>query len=105
VEWECRLCGFPPFYSENNEELFEIIQKGEFEFPSPHWDVISDMAKDLIKHILVVDPTQRYDGDQILAHPWVIGEKTPRKDLPQVMKKIREFNAKRKFRVPSVLTC
>jgi len=38
----CRLCGFPPFYSENNNELFEIIVKGKFEFPSPAWDSISN---------------------------------------------------------------
>ncbi len=93
-----RLCGFPPFYAESNEELFDQIKKGKYDFPSPHWDQISDMAKDLIKRILIVDPTQRMDADAILAHPWVIGEKTPRKPLPHVTGKIREFNAKRKFK-------
>lgn len=38
------LCGFPPFRSHdrNQEELFEIIQLGEYEFLSPYWDSISD---------------------------------------------------------------
>jgi calcium/calmodulin-dependent protein kinase I len=44
----CRLCGFPPFYHETNSELFAMIQSGEFEFPSPYFDEISDEAKDLI---------------------------------------------------------
>jgi serine/threonine protein kinase len=79
--------------------LFEIIKKGEVDFPSPYWDQISDLAKDLIRKILHVDPTKRLDADKILAHTWVIGEKTPRKQLPNVTNKIREFNAKRKFRV------
>jgi len=57
------------------------------------------MAKDLISKILIVDPAKRMDADQILAHPWVVGEKTPRKQLPNVTSKIREFNAKRKFKV------
>ena len=37
-----RLCGFPPFYSENNEELFDKIKKGTFTFPSPAFDEISE---------------------------------------------------------------
>ena len=37
-----RLCGFPPFYEENNKELFEKIKKAEYEFPSPYWDSVSD---------------------------------------------------------------
>ena len=94
-----RLCGYPPFYAESNQELFELIKKGAYEFASPHWDPISDMAKDLIKKLLHVDPAERIGADAILAHPWVIGEKTPRKQLPNVTEKIREFNAKRKFRV------
>lgn len=94
-----RLCGFPPFYADNNQDLFEIIKKGEVEFPSPYFDQISDLAKDLIKKILCVDPVKRLDADKILLHPWIVGEKTPRKNLPNVTNKIREFNAKRKFRV------
>jgi hypothetical protein len=37
-----RLCGFPPFYHDNNAKLFDMIQRGDFEFPSPYWDEISD---------------------------------------------------------------
>lgn len=94
-----RLCGFPPFYAETNEELFDQIKKAKYDFPSPQWDQISDMAKDLIKQILVADPSKRLDADAILANPWVVGEKTPRKQLSHVTSKIREFNAKRKFKV------
>ena len=38
------LCGFPPFRSleRDQEELFEIIQLGEYEFLSPYWDNISE---------------------------------------------------------------
>jgi len=50
------LCGFPPFFSENNEELFELIRAGKFEFPSPHWDTISKQAKNLISGLLTIDP-------------------------------------------------
>ncbi|MGH0119331.1 UNVERIFIED_CONTAM: hypothetical protein FKN15_002134, partial [Acipenser sinensis] len=67
------LCGFPPFRSleRDQEELFEIIQLGEYEFLSPYWDSISDGAKDLISKLLVVDKHKRYTAQQVLQHPWV----------------------------------
>jgi len=37
-----RLCGYPPFYDENDAALFQQILKAEFEFDSPYWDDISD---------------------------------------------------------------
>lgn len=43
------LCGFPPFYDDNNQQLFALISKGSFDFPSPYWDNISNSAKNLIK--------------------------------------------------------
>ena len=77
-----RLCGFPPFYDENNQTLFQMIKTCQFEFPSPYWDDISDLAKDLIKKLLTVDPQRRLDADGIMAHPWIRGEGTPREEMP-----------------------
>lgn len=37
----CRLCGYPPFYDENDQKLFEQIMKADYEFDSPYWDDIS----------------------------------------------------------------
>ena len=37
-----RLCGYPPFYDENDAELFKQILKAHYEFDSPFWDEISD---------------------------------------------------------------
>lgn len=36
-----RLCGFPPFYADNNALLFEKIMRGDFAFLSPYWDKVS----------------------------------------------------------------
>ena len=94
----CRLCGFPPFYDDNNQTLFELIKQGSFEFPSPYWDDISEMAKDLIRQLLNVDPSARLDADGIMAHPWIKGEGTPRQEMPAVLQNIRQFNARRKLK-------
>ena len=65
------LCGFPPFYEEHTPKLFSIIKKGEYNFPSPYFDIVSESAKDLIKKILVVDPKVRLTCAQIFEHPWM----------------------------------
>eukprot|EP01120_Amphizonella_sp_Union-15-10_P014563 TRINITY_DN709_c0_g1_i1.p1 TRINITY_DN709_c0_g1~~TRINITY_DN709_c0_g1_i1.p1 ORF type:complete len:384 (+),score=83.20 TRINITY_DN709_c0_g1_i1:103-1254(+) len=64
------LCGYPPFYNEVEQQLFEIILSGKYEFHSPYWDNISDTAKDLIKHLLVVDPKKRFTANEALQHDW-----------------------------------
>ena len=70
------LCGYPPFSSRTNnqEELFDQILSGLFEFNSPDWDDISYPAKELISWSLVVDPLQRYSAKEILQHPWILSQ-------------------------------
>jgi len=67
------LVGFPPFSSRTNnqEELFDQILSGLFEFNSPDWDDITYSAKELISWMLQVDPLQRYSAYEILEHPWI----------------------------------
>ncbi|KAL4873249.1 hypothetical protein BDV12DRAFT_160682 [Aspergillus spectabilis] len=65
------LCGFPPFYDESIQVLTEKVARGQYTFLSPWWDDISKSAKDLISHLLTVDPDERYSIKQFLAHPWV----------------------------------
>eukprot|EP01125_Pyxidicula_operculata_P019835 TRINITY_DN721_c0_g1_i1.p1 TRINITY_DN721_c0_g1~~TRINITY_DN721_c0_g1_i1.p1 ORF type:complete len:340 (+),score=71.61 TRINITY_DN721_c0_g1_i1:175-1194(+) len=64
------LCGYPPFYSENDAELFESIMEANYHFHSPYWDNISAEAKDLIKKLLVPNPEQRLTSEQALNEPW-----------------------------------
>lgn len=70
----CLLCGFPPFYHENDAALDKLTLEGTFSFPSPFFDDISSEAKDLISRLLVVDPTQRLTASEVLQHPWISGE-------------------------------
>ena len=68
----CRLCGYPPFYHENDAELFHQIMRGDYEFDSPYWDEISDSAKDFIRHLMELDPKKRYTCKEAIAHPWSV---------------------------------
>merc|ERR1712087_59933 len=70
------LCGFPPFFDANNnmKNLYHLIKKGQYSFPSPFWDDISQDAKDLIKTLLVKDPKERLTAEEVLKHSWVVNE-------------------------------
>jgi calcium/calmodulin-dependent protein kinase I len=80
--WSCGvilyvlLCGFPPFYANNDADLYQLIASGSYSFPSPYWDDISDTAKDLIKRLLVVDPSKRLTPIQMLCHPFITNYKS-----------------------------
>ncbi|KAG7514468.1 MAP kinase-interacting serine serine/threonine-protein kinase 2 [Solea senegalensis] len=82
------LSGYPPFVGrcggncgwelgepchtcQNN--LFESIQEGKYEFPKEDWAHISSSAKDLISKLLVRDAKNRLSASQVLQHPWVQG--------------------------------
>lgn len=67
-----RLCAnLVAFYDESINVLTEKVARGYYTFLSPWWDDISTSAKDLITHLLCVDPAQRYTIDEFLAHPWI----------------------------------
>ncbi|CAF3676010.1 unnamed protein product [Rotaria socialis] len=68
------LCGYPPFKSpdRNQEVLFQMIQAGKFNYESEYWEPVSANAKNLIDHLLVVDPKKRMRADDILLHPWIM---------------------------------
>ncbi|KAI8846103.1 kinase-like domain-containing protein [Chytridium lagenaria] len=69
------LCGYPPFYDQNNVELFKQIMAGRYEFDRPWWDNISETvfpaAKDFIRKLLVLDPRQRATARSCLNHPFI----------------------------------
>jgi len=93
------LCGYPPFYDENDAALFAQILKGEFEFDSPYWDEISDSAKDFIRHLICVDVEKRFTCLDALAHPWISGDGASDKNIHgSVSEQLKKNFAKTKWR-------
>ncbi|XP_070552659.1 serine/threonine-protein kinase DCLK1-like [Ptychodera flava] len=94
------LCGFPPFRSDrgDQDEIFDQILIGDFDFPSPYWDDVSDSAKELISSMLEVDPEKRFSANDVLDHPWVADDTALDKDMQMtVARKISmHFNTKPK---------
>ena len=65
------LCGFPPFYADNDAQLFEKIKRAQYEFLKPYWDPISDAAKNFVRRMLVVDPAERATCEELMNDPWL----------------------------------
>jgi len=77
------LCGFPPFASPDNnqEDLFDRILSGYFEFTPPYWDEISEAARELIMAMLQVDPEARFSAEEVLIHPWIAEDEALENDM------------------------
>ena len=65
------LCGFPPFYSDDVEDLFDQIRNADYSFPSQYWSHVSTPCRDFVEKLLVTDPEERMTPDQALGHPWI----------------------------------
>ena len=65
------LCGFPPFYGDNDAQMFKRIKAGQYKFLAPYWDQISAEAKDFVRNLLIVDPKKRMTAAEALNHRWL----------------------------------
>jgi serine/threonine protein kinase len=63
--WSCGviafilLSGTIPFWDEDEEALFELIKKGEYDMTGRSWRRISKPAKDFVRLLLTYDKDQR----------------------------------------------
>jgi len=64
------LCGYPPFYGDDNNEILKNVQKGKYDFDDEEWDSVSKEAKDLISK-LITSPERRLTAEEALQHRWV----------------------------------
>lgn len=94
------LGGYPPFYSDNQTELFKLIKKGIYQFHPKYWDHISEDAKDLIRSMLVINPDHRPSCATLLKHTWIThdDETLSGRDISGSLAEMRAWNVKRKFR-------
>ncbi|XP_014675099.1 PREDICTED: calcium/calmodulin-dependent protein kinase type 1-like [Priapulus caudatus] len=93
------LCGYPPFYDEDDANLFAQILRGEYEFDAPYWDEISESAKDFIRHLMCLDTAIRYTCKQAIQHPWISGGAALEKDIhDSVSAQLKKNFAKTKWK-------
>ena len=105
--WSCGvifyilLCGYPPFNGENDEEIFEAVLKGDFEFPNDEWDSVSDDAKKLIKKMLTKNPKKRISALDSLKDTWFKKNEeksdSDKKLAKNVLSNMKKFKKNRKL--------
>ena len=62
-----------PFDGQTDEELFDEIVRGQYNFNDQCWSVIGQAAKDVVCSLLTVDPARRWTASQLYASDWVQG--------------------------------
>lgn len=64
------LCGYPPFYAEEDKDILRAIEKGAYDFNGKEWKNHSPEVKDLIQKILV-KADARISMKGVMEHPWM----------------------------------
>lgn len=97
------LSGYPPFFAQSNRQKQQMIMQADFSFYEKTWKNISQSAKDLINSLLAVDPDKRPTAQQLLQHPWVIGDSAKQTEIdPEIVSRLQSFNARRKLRAAAI---
>ncbi|XP_063801344.1 serine/threonine-protein kinase H1 [Pseudophryne corroboree] len=66
------LSGTMPFEDDNRTRLYRQILKGKYSYSGEPWPSVSNLAKDFIDRLLMVEPSDRMTATQALKHPWVV---------------------------------
>ena len=95
------LCGYPPFNGDNDEEIFESVLKGEFEFPEEEWDSVSETAKALIQKMLTKNPKKRISAldslQDIFFKKYEDKSQTDKQLAKNVLGNMKKFKKNRKL--------
>ncbi|XP_065888605.1 calcium/calmodulin-dependent protein kinase type II delta chain-like isoform X2 [Dysidea avara] len=94
------LVGYPPFWHDDQKKLYQQIKTAKYDFPSPEWDTVSQDAKNLIKIMLELDPSQRITAEDALRHPWITKRESlvPGFHRQNTINGIKKFLLRRKFK-------
>ena len=88
------LCGCLPFDDDSAMVPSDDLVKAKFVLRFPRWAKnLSASAKNLLNHLLDVNPRTRYTAEQALEHPWVRGETAPKGNLLASPGRIRKSPA------------
>ncbi|XP_013622340.1 PREDICTED: calcium-dependent protein kinase 6-like [Brassica oleracea var. oleracea] len=88
------------FWAETQQGIFDAVLKGDVDFESDPWPVISDSAKDLISKMLCSRPSERLTAHEVLRHPWICenGVAPDRALDPAVLSRLKQFSAMNKLK-------
>jgi len=94
------LAGDLPFMGRTQKDLFRNIVMGKYEFEEDSWAHVSDQAKELVRQLLVTDPSQRLSSREALNSSWMRerGSMLAMNKLQHTSTRLAGFNARMKLR-------
>ncbi len=104
--WSCGvilyvlLSGSQPFAGASEYEVYQKIRRGVYTMSGHRWEAVSKSARDLVKNMMLYDPSQRYSALEALNHPWIQGsckEKLNLDETKTLLNDLRSFSAHHKL--------
>ena len=65
------LSGKPPFYGQDQKEVYNSILNSPLRFDDDTWKEVSTTAKDFLQKVLKKNPEERLSSIDALNHPWL----------------------------------
>lgn len=97
------ICGYPPFWGNSDSTILAKVRRGVYNYNGAEWAAVSPQVKDLIDHLLVLQPSGRLTAEQALRHPWITTDSFTA-PLPINVDSLLQFKTTRKLQ-KSVLLC
>jgi len=91
------VCGYPPFYGDEQSEILAMVKAGEIDFPEEEWGNVSEECKGLILKMCNKDSGARPTCEQLKMEPWLSGSASAA-PLAGATARLKKWNAKRKFK-------
>ncbi|CAK91783.1 unnamed protein product (macronuclear) [Paramecium tetraurelia] len=92
------LSGYPPFMGTNEQEVLIKVKKGEYSFDPNDWGKVSNTGKDLIRRMLLYNPTNRISAADALNHEWIKNNKAKGQINNLTLSKLQDFDSKNKLK-------
>jgi calcium/calmodulin-dependent protein kinase I len=92
--------GYAPFDEPDMSVQYRRIQEGDYEFIEEYWSHASENAKEFVRKLLLVDPSERMNVTESRKHTWITtsGSRMPNKIGAASFRKLKTFNMKRKLK-------
>ncbi|XP_048510054.1 serine/threonine-protein kinase 17A-like isoform X2 [Athalia rosae] len=75
------LTGCSPFGGDSKQETFCNISRCRLDFPDDLFEDVSEEARDLMRKLMVKDPSERLTVTECLQHPWFSAHESPETPL------------------------
>ena len=98
------LCGYPPFYGDDDKEIIENVRIGDFDYPAEEWEDVSEEAKDLIQK-LITHPEKRLTAYEALKHSWIksLAKNSKKEKLTKIdIKSLQGFQRNEKMKKAAI---